>query len=437
MIENLKNHTHDLLRSDSSDGRRWSHQEEREKQEKPEKQEKREKLGEWRAGQAGLPDAHQPIIGIPVPVQQSSQGPLLLADAVGAWAIERMQGRVFLIPLWPFPTHERVYQSLWSLMQSMDGLLLPASVQGTDWYADWADWQTRTSQHDPQTWPLAWEMALAQLATYLGMPILAIADGADKWNCALGGKMAEMAEMADGSADVHDVPAHAAQTRRAMNTATDPSPETWERHSVRVRAQSQLASYLQPALAMQNEQEPWELAFMPTHPHQRVAQLAPGLRSCAQSEETTVVAFERKDAAFGLGIVGRLDWGLDQLYGTALFDAFLLACRSFDHVRLQNHGWESSREVICATVMERVMQGQSLIPVPSPSSGEKRQRSGPISPHLSPHLTRRLPTSPSSANGAPGPEQQVRLQPRQRLQQPTKAELNQVRRQRLKSSLTR
>src|SRR6266567_7791788 len=82
----------------------------------------------------GEPGEHQPIIGIPMHVSQGSQGPLFLADAVGAWAIERMQGRVFLIPLWPFPTHKHRYQSLWSLMQSMDGLLLPAGIAGTDWY---------------------------------------------------------------------------------------------------------------------------------------------------------------------------------------------------------------------------------------------------------------------------------------------------------------
>jgi hypothetical protein len=36
------------------------------------------------ASNAGFPDGYQPIIGIPVPVQQGHQGPLLLADAVGA-----------------------------------------------------------------------------------------------------------------------------------------------------------------------------------------------------------------------------------------------------------------------------------------------------------------------------------------------------------------
>ena len=88
---------------------------------------------------AGSPGEHQPIIGIPLPVQQDKRGPLLLADAVGTWAVERMLGKVFLIPLWPFPTHTHRYQSLWSLMQTMDALLLPASVPGTNWYAHWQE----------------------------------------------------------------------------------------------------------------------------------------------------------------------------------------------------------------------------------------------------------------------------------------------------------
>ncbi|GHO50811.1 hypothetical protein KSX_89740 [Ktedonospora formicarum] len=133
--------------------------------------------------------AYQPIIGIPIPIQQTAQGPLMLADAVGAWAIERMGGRVFLIPLWPFPPHKHMYHSLWPLVQSMDGLLLPASTQGAHWSIHW---HQRESRPGPQIWSLTWEMALMQLATFIGMPILAIADGAEKWNVALGGMIQEV-----------------------------------------------------------------------------------------------------------------------------------------------------------------------------------------------------------------------------------------------------
>lgn len=341
---------------------------------------------------------HQPIIGIPVPVQQGNQGPLLLADAVGAWAIERMLGRVFLIPLWPFPTHKQVYQSLWSLMQSMDGLLLPAGLQETNWYAQWKEGERPP---EPQAWPIFWEIALAQLATYVGMPILAIADGAEKWNVALSGKGVER---------VTD-----------LSQSAPTTPDSWDRRAIRVRAQSKLATYLQPALNGQDgEQTPWELAFMP---HQGVEKLASGLRSCAQLEDTSVAAFERKDTAFGLGILGRLDWGLDQSYGMTLFDAFLNACRSFDYIRQQQNGWESSRDTICEAVYERVTLGQSLLSTPQNAYGEKPQRPRSLSVPL---------TSPSSSSNE-SVRKQKRL--RQRSHTPTKQDLNAVRWKRLKSGV--
>lgn len=340
---------------------------------------------------AAFPHDHSPIIGIPIPVTQGRQGPLFVSDALGAWAIERAGGRIFLIPLWPFPTHTHIYQSLWPLVQSMDGLLLPAGVQQTEGDAWWKEGEQEPGR---QGWAISWEMALAQLATYLGMPVLAIADGAETWNSALGGTRGN------------------APSNRAQPTPN--TPETWECHTIRVRAQSALAGYLQPAIAKPDgEQWPWELAFMP---FQGVKRVAPGLRSCAQSEEGTVIAFERRDGAFGLGILGRPDWGLHQVYATTLFDAFLRASQSFDRVRQQQQGWEAARDTICATVSELVAQGQSLIAVPHHSTqGDEHMRSRP---HSTP-----LPALQSS----PGQEHI-----RQRWQQPTKEQLNRIRRQRMK-----
>lgn len=334
---------------------------------------------------------HQPIIGIPIPVKQGEQGPLFVADAVGAWAIERMRGRILLIPLWPFPTHKHVYQSLWPLLQSMDGLFLPAGIQGTDWYSCWKECE---QEPGPEHWSISWEIALTQLATSMGMPVLAIGDGAEKWNSALGGKRGE---------DARDC----VQTAPAM-------PDTWDRYTIRVRAHSALATTLQPAIALQDgDPKPWELAFLP---QQGVERLAPGLRCCAQSEDGTVVAFERKDDAFGLGIIGRLDWGLDQAYATTLFDAFLHACQSFDRTRQQLQGWEAVRDTMCATVDELVTQGQSLIPIRQQSLQEEKH------PWPRPFAT---PLSSSHRSG--GQERS-----RQRSQQPTKQELNKIRRQRRK-----
>jgi gamma-glutamyl-gamma-aminobutyrate hydrolase PuuD len=334
-----------------------------------------------------LTQEYHPIIGIPIPVSQSDQGPLLRADAMGAWAIEHMRGSVCLIPLWPFPSHPHIYQSLWPLITSMDGLLLPAGIGTTNGSTHW---QERESHPGPQTWALSWEIALAQLASFVGMPVLAIADGAEKWNVALGGRGREPL-----------VP-----SKEEVST----TPEAWDRHRIRVRAKSTLATFLLPAFSpAESEQKPWELAFMP---HQSVETVAPGLRSCAQAEDTSVVAVERRDAAFGLGILGRLDWGLDHVYATTLFDAFLQACRSFDRTREQNATWNSSRDAICATIAQRVEQGHPLLSAPPLPPNEKRQH-------------------PSLSKPPTGQQERIR----QRSQTPTKEEWNQMRRQRLHASL--
>ncbi len=337
-----------------------------------------------------MPDAYRPIIGVPALAQQSDQGLLLLADAIGGWAVERMRGRLFLIPLWPFPTHQHLYQSLWPLMQSMDGLMLPALPQGTNWYAHW---QERERAPGPHTWPIAWEIALAQLASVLGMPLLAVAEGAEQWNVALGGTL---------------------QTPREPSHMDLISPDTWEQAVVRVRAQSKLATYMQHAFAESDRQvgnPPWVLPFPSSR---QIEKLASGLRSCAQAEEQGIVAFERGDSSFGLGILARVDWSLDQEDSTALFEAFLQAARAFALARKQNTTWESSRDAVCASICERVTQGQPLLPVPFAGSERKISRSE--------HLSR----SPASVRSPARPE-------RLRAHAPTREELNKRRRQRLKT----
>jgi gamma-glutamyl-gamma-aminobutyrate hydrolase PuuD len=368
--------THDALWSERSDGRAGTEDE----------------------GTVEFSERSSPIIGIPILIQQGTQGPLLVADAVSAWAIERMQGRIFLIPLWPFPPHEHVYQSLWPLLQSMDGVFLPAGIHRT---AGSIHQKEGEPQPESERWSIAWELALAQLASFLGMPVLAVADGAEKWKSALGGKR-------------RDAPMIAPQT---VSTA----PETWDRQTIRVRASSLLASTLYPAIASQKSAHiPWELAFLLGS---GVEQLAPGLLSCAQSEDGTGVAFERRDGAFGLGILGRLDWGLDHPYSESVFTAFLHACRAFDHRRRQSPDWEASRETICATLSERVKSSESPLSVPLPLHQEQRQhgshRSGAFAP------------APAFSRGSTTGDLE-RVRPRSPL--PTKEELNRLRRQRLKRS---
>ncbi len=348
------------------------------------------------------PDGPQdaaPIIGIPLPVWQGTQGPLLLADALGAWAIERMGGRIFLIPLWPFPTHPHVYQSLWNLMQSMDGLFLPGGVQGVE---EQLPELSSELEAGPHGWALSWEMALAQLATALGLPILAVAQGAHLWNRALGGKDRALLK-ASGALALHPLP-------------------SWERQRIQVRAHSTLASLLQPALVSQDgEPSPWELVFQAKP---EVERLAPGLRACAQTEEERVAAFERRDGSFGLGVIGRLEQGVDQVYGMTLFEAFLHACRAFDRWRQDHADWGTARDVLCATLYERVTQGRPILPL----SQAAQDGHSPRSHRLSAPQPDALPTSEE-------PGGQERFRPR--AHPLTKAELNRIRRQRWKTATPR
>ncbi|MBO0782200.1 MAG: gamma-glutamyl-gamma-aminobutyrate hydrolase family protein, partial [Ktedonobacteraceae bacterium] len=202
-----------------------------------------------------LPEGYRPIIGIPIPVQQGSQGPLLVADAVGAWAVERMSGRVLLIPLWPFPTHKHRYQSLWPLLQVVDGLLLPAGPSEIDWYTVWMEQATSSA---PLAWALSWEIAFAQLATWMRMPILAIAEGAEKWNVALGGHW------------------------QSRSFVSETPQEAWTQQTIRVRTNSAIGVWIQQVLAAQHTKngaaKPWSL---PLCQQRIVAHLGMGLRSCA------------------------------------------------------------------------------------------------------------------------------------------------------------
>jgi gamma-glutamyl-gamma-aminobutyrate hydrolase PuuD len=265
---------------------------------------------------------------------------------------------VLLLPLWPLPTHQHIYQSLWPLLHGMDGLLLPAGTGETTWYEHW---KTRASQPGPQTWSISWEIALCQLATVVGMPVLAIGEGAEKWNVALGGTLQKQAPM--------------------PHMAPSP-PDAWERQIVRVRAKSTLATCIQQGKLSEGEdQQPWTLPVMPS---QRVEKLAPGLRSCAHSTAWGMVAFERRDPAFGLGMLARADWGLEQEESSALFEAFVQASRSFALARQQPCDWESSRDAICASISEQVAQEQPLLPVPPSFSQGNGSHTESVSSELSP-----------------------------------------------------
>jgi gamma-glutamyl-gamma-aminobutyrate hydrolase PuuD len=285
-----------------------------------------------------------------------------------------------------------MYHSLWQLVPLVDGLLLPARVGGSK---ESEAPVVRVEENEAEQWARMWESALIQLVTYLGMPLLAIAEGAALWNRALGGTGSE--------------------PMLRLETMASPPPGAREHHAVRVRARSSLALTLQSTIREQGGQlAPWNLVTTPGSEGER---LAPGLAWCAQSEEGTPVAFERRDGVFGLGVLGRLDWGLDQPYSRVIFAAFLQACRAFDRSREEHAGWEAARETICTSVEERVRQGQSLIAGYAIMQGQSSQS---LDPRSAPAAVTHIPVA------------EARGRQRSLLPMPTKAELNRVRRQRLK-----
>ena len=357
-----------------------------------EKGEKNENLPSGEHTNAEVYHDDRPIIGIPIHMHYGDQGPVLLADGMGTWAIERMRGRIFLIPIWPFPTHAHLYQSLWPLLEAMDGLFLPSSVQDSNWYEQLHD---HSNSNRAQHWSISWEMALAQLVTSIGMPILSLGEGAKKWNVALGGTLEPPVE--------HQSPSPLFD------------PDTWEHYAIRVRTPSKLADSIQQALMKCEEpisHQPWKL-LLPSR--EQNGTLAPGLRPCAQSEHERTIAFELKDPSFGLGIIARADWGLDQVYSTILFESFFQACRDFASARQEDEHWGQSRDTICDALYARTSQG---LPILTPFS------QGSVQIHA---LTEEPPLLENTSSiWQPSHKERVRTS------FPTREELNKKRRQRLK-----
>ncbi|GHO50810.1 hypothetical protein KSX_89730 [Ktedonospora formicarum] len=161
-------------------------------------------------------------------------------------------------------------------------------------------------------------------------------------------------------------------------------------------------------------------------PHQAIETVAPGLHPCAQSNATSTTAFERTDATFGLGILGRLDWGLDQTYGRVLFEAFVQACHAFVQARQQDRAWEAARDTICAAINEQVTHNHPLLLAPQLHLQQQSQELHPPAQHnAAMHASTILASVPHNI---------ARLQERfhVRPHPPTKEELNKFRRQRLK-----
>lgn len=106
------------------------------------------------------------------------------------------------------------------------------------------------------------------------------------------------------------------------------------------------------------------------------------------------MAFERSDAAFGLGILARLDWGLDHRSSIAIVARFLQAASAFARRRLeQQPRWDASREQICARLSQQIAQRHPVLPTtafqaPEARSEEPARHSSPSSPQEHPERVR-------------------------------------------------
>jgi gamma-glutamyl-gamma-aminobutyrate hydrolase PuuD len=296
----------------------------------------------------GSPSVTSPIIGIPFPVQQAAHGLALEADAMSVWAMQTLSAGVLLIPLWPLPPHPHRFCSLWPVLSSIDGLLLPAHPHAPHWSVCWHTPDPGEQASDSQGWSLAWEIACAQLASSIGMPLLALGEGAQLWHVALGGHLGPLPFPAE----------HPPIT-----------PDAWPQSMIRVRASSQIAGALHSYLAQQDMasvSQRWELPC-PASPS--LEPLVEGVRACLQTETGVMVGFERMDACFGLGILARIDWGLEHPYSKVVLEQFLQACRTFAALRVHTDR-ETSAEALCVQIAARVEQGQSLLipPLSIPSA---------------------------------------------------------------------
>jgi gamma-glutamyl-gamma-aminobutyrate hydrolase PuuD len=295
-----------------------------------------------------LPEQYQPVIGLPISVSTSKQGPLLSVDAVGAWAVERLGGSVLLLPIWPVPPSQQIFQTLWPLVRYLDGILLPARNEYANdscWYEPWL---SPTSTPTAVVSTMRWEMGLIQLATFLGVPILGIGDGAEKWSVALGGSMYM-------------------PTTKKWNKwiGRSPRPERWPHQVLNIRKHSKLAEVLE--LDRQESHDArWSIPYTS---QLEVEHLAAGLRASARLENMQTAAFERIDGAFGAGFLGRIDWALDQ--SAPLFEAFVNAGRNYAAVRRQGE-WETLRDNVCSSILNLVSAKLPLLTPPSPPKEKAR-----------------------------------------------------------------
>ena len=243
----------------------------------------------------------RPLIGIPVghvPADPSRyQSPTAYSSAIAAAG-----GAPVLLPLLDEPS------ILDSLFGALDGLLLAGGGDIASARYGMVD-SGQVQYVDPDR--DAVELALAQRALAVGMPILGICRGIQALNVAAGGTL------------VQDIPTEISDALMHRSTGTDAA--TRLAHSVRVRPASVLAKALGIRLS---SQDGIEIPVNSTH-HQAVAVVAPELVVSARAPDGVIEAIERSEErkGFALGV----QWPPERLVPgnrmmLCLFAHFVAAC---------------------------------------------------------------------------------------------------------------
>jgi putative glutamine amidotransferase len=158
------------------------------------------------------------------------------------------------------------------------------------------------AERDPSTGPArpdrdAWELALARAAELRGMPLLGVCRGM------------QVLAVAHGSQLVQHLP------DAVGDGAHCPTVGVHGRHDVRVAPGSRLAGIV------------GERIEVATYHHQGVARVCGPLVATAWTDDGTIEALERTDAAWTLGV----QWHPEVVGGEELFEAFVAACRAWAH----------------------------------------------------------------------------------------------------------
>lgn len=226
-----------------------------------------------------------PVIGISAYEEEAAWGLwdqlAVVLPATYVEAVVRAGGVPVVLPVVP----EGV--DVGRLVSGLDGLIL---VGGPDVAPERYGAEREPATQEPRATRDSFELSLLAAATSRDLPVLAICRGMQLLNVARGGTLHQ---------HLPDVVGHDAHS---------PTPGTFGAHRVELDPKSRLAEVIS-----------WTEADVPTHHHQGVDRLAPGLEAAAWAEDRTVEAIEDPSARFLLGVQWHPEVGEDP----SLFDALV------------------------------------------------------------------------------------------------------------------